>query len=143
MTAALMRCCGRCRSRTGSRRRALSALLVALGVPGVAALEAEAERRKGKGKGKGKHRTEKHGKKHRRKGKGKKAGAQAKVTLCHKPGTPDEKTISVGAPAVAAHLARRYRRSLPGTDDHDHDRGAHHHDDESTGDLHGRGSIGA
>lgn len=30
---------------------------------------------------------------------------QEKVTLCHKPGTPAEVTIAVGAPAVDAHLA--------------------------------------
>jgi hypothetical protein len=35
-----------------------------------------------------------------------KATAQEpKVTLCHKPGTPEEATISVGEEAVAAHLA--------------------------------------
>jgi hypothetical protein len=30
---------------------------------------------------------------------------QEKVTICHKPGTPDEATLRVGAPAVPAHLA--------------------------------------
>jgi hypothetical protein len=33
------------------------------------------------------------------------AAPAEKVTLCHKPGTEDEATISVGAPAVPAHLA--------------------------------------
>ena len=33
------------------------------------------------------------------------SAGQEKVTLCHKPGTPDEATLSVGAPAVPAHLA--------------------------------------
>jgi hypothetical protein len=32
-------------------------------------------------------------------------GPQEKVTLCHKPGTPAEVTITVGAAAVDAHLA--------------------------------------
>ncbi|MGH9224141.1 MAG: hypothetical protein ACRD2W_10270 [Acidimicrobiales bacterium] len=33
------------------------------------------------------------------------AAPAEKVTVCHKPGTPDEAVLSVGAPAVAAHLA--------------------------------------
>jgi hypothetical protein len=33
------------------------------------------------------------------------SGGQEKVTICHKPGTPDEATLRVGAPAVPAHLA--------------------------------------
>jgi hypothetical protein len=33
------------------------------------------------------------------------SGGQEKVTICHKPGTPDEATLSVGAPSVPAHLA--------------------------------------
>ena len=48
-------------------------------------------RKKGKGKGKNK------GKKGRGQG-------QAKVTLCHKPGSPDEETLRVAKPAVPGHL---------------------------------------
>jgi hypothetical protein len=68
--------------RPGSRRRTLSALLVALGVPLASAREAAADRSKGQGKG----------------------GGQSKVTLCHKRGRPAEKTLDVPHPAVAAHL---------------------------------------
>jgi hypothetical protein len=32
------------------------------------------------------------------------SGKKGKVTICHKPGKPAEKTLSVGAPAVRAHL---------------------------------------
>jgi hypothetical protein len=34
------------------------------------------------------------------------SGKQGKVTICHKPGKPAEKTLRVGAPAVRAHLRR-------------------------------------
>lgn len=30
---------------------------------------------------------------------------EEKITICHKPGTPDEKTLVVGAPSLDAHLA--------------------------------------
>jgi hypothetical protein len=78
-----------------SRLDALRGVLAsaAVGLAGATRSPAEtAAKKPGKGKGR------------KGKSKGKKAGAQAKVTLCHKPGTPDEQTISVGAPAVDAHL---------------------------------------
>ena len=70
----------------------------AVGLAG-ATLSAEETAAKKQGKGKGKKKR-KH-----RKGKGQgQAERQPKVTLCHKPGTPDEKTKEVPPPAVDAHL---------------------------------------
>ena len=43
-------------------------------------------------------------------GKGQKKG-KTKVTLCHKPGTPEQQTIVVGEPASRAHLTHG---DLPG-----------------------------
>jgi hypothetical protein len=72
---------------TGATRRGLVGLLA--GVAGVGLAEVVA---------KDKHRGQARGQ-----GNGK-GGGQTKVTLCHKPGTPAEKTLTVPQPAVDAHL---------------------------------------
>jgi hypothetical protein len=84
-----------------SRLDALRGVLAsaAVGLAGATLATEETAAKKG-GKGKGRK-----GKGRKGKGKGKgKAERQPKVTLCHKPGTPDEATISVAQPAVDAHL---------------------------------------
>ena len=68
---------------TGATRRGLVGLLA--GVAGVGLAEVVA---------KDKHRGQARGQ-----GNGK-GGGQTKVTLCHKPGTPAEKTLTVPQPAV-------------------------------------------
>jgi hypothetical protein len=84
-------------------RQRLIQLLTGAAASGAAALGGHdlAEASKGKGK---KAKRGKKGKKGKARSEAKGKG-QAKVTLCHKPGTPAEHTIVVAEPAVAAHLA--------------------------------------
>jgi hypothetical protein len=100
----------RAMQRPGTRRRALAALFAGLGITRGVVLDANAARGKSRGKGKAKrHRANAKGRRGQASrsqgGVEKEGGGQEKVTICHKPGTPAEKTLRVAAPAVDAHLA--------------------------------------
>src|SRR4051794_7156837 len=89
-----------------TRLEALRGLVAsaAVGLTGATrAADADAKKKGKKGRGNGKAKTRK-GKGH---GKDKRTGKDAapKVTVCHKPGTSDEVTLSVAPSAVQTHLA--------------------------------------
>jgi hypothetical protein len=77
--------------RTGTRRAAISAMFIGLGLPHLASPEAAAKRRNSQRKRKRRRNT-------------------TKVTICHKPGTSAERTLVVAENAVKAHLAHGDRR---------------------------------